>query len=61
MDSNLIYALIVIFWVWSLETIYMEAKHHKDYLSYTNVKREKILYDKQVKYLYINLYLYLSQ
>jgi hypothetical protein len=61
MDTNLIYILIILFWIWSLETLYMEMRHHKDYLSYTNFKRDKFIRENQLKYVYINLYLYLSQ
>lgn len=61
MDFNLIYIMIILFWIWSLETLYMEMKHHKGYLSYTNFKRDELIRKNQLKYVYINLYLCLSQ
>jgi hypothetical protein len=59
MDVNLIYIWILLFWIWSLEAIYMESKKHRDYLKYTNFKSLKVVEINQLKYLYINLYLYL--
>ena len=57
MDTQLIYILIALFWIWSIETLYIEMRQHKDYLSYTNFNKEKLINDIQLKYLYINLYL----
>jgi hypothetical protein len=38
----------------------MESKKHKDFLKYTNFNKLNKDYQNQLKYLYINLYLYLS-
>lgn len=61
MEANIIFILIVIFWIGSLETLYIESCKNKDFLLYKNFKQEKNIQEIQLKYLYINLYLYLSQ
>lgn len=61
MDVNIIYIWILLFWIWSLEAIYMESKKHRDYLKYTNFNKLNKDELNQLKYLYINIYLCLSK
>mgnify|MGYP007124595392 CR=1 FL=1 len=61
MDTNIIIMWIVLFWIGSIEAIYMQSCKNKNFLLYTNFKRNNFVQKKQLKYLYINLYLCLSQ